>query len=139
MVDTFQPRGLFSVRIQKRRHDHGMKRPRTKSPRASQHYVGWKAHRIFLLPPVAGGVFLLTFPFHRTAFPVSWGQVLGGCDLKKRKNGRKTQSNSRRLKAFRQTSTTRWLNSPLGTALLAKEGRIRQWSLKTRNLVEFNR
>ena len=41
--------------------------------------------------------------------------------------------------AFRQTSTTRWLKSPLGTALLAKEGRIRQWSLKTRNLVEFNR
>src|SRR5215472_8164536 len=63
MVDTIQPRSLCSFRTPKRRHDHRMNRPRTKNPRASQHYMGWKTGRIFVLLPVAGDVFLLTFPF----------------------------------------------------------------------------
>src|SRR5215475_2373560 len=68
MVDTIQPYSLSSFRTdKKRRHDHTMNRPRSKNPRASQHYLGWKAPRIFSLLPVAGEVFLLTFPFHRTA------------------------------------------------------------------------
>jgi hypothetical protein len=34
-----------------------------KGPRASQHDMGWNAQRTFLLLPVAGEIFLLTFPF----------------------------------------------------------------------------
>jgi hypothetical protein len=40
---------------------------RTRTPRASQHEIGWKAPRRFALLPVAGEFFLLTFPFYRTA------------------------------------------------------------------------
>src|SRR5215470_17223099 len=34
-----------------------------KGPRASQHDMGWNAQRTFPLLPVAGEIFLLTFPF----------------------------------------------------------------------------
>jgi len=40
-----------------------MNRQRIKTPSVSQHYVGWNAPQIFVLFPVAGEVFLLTFPF----------------------------------------------------------------------------
>src|SRR5215510_10471113 len=67
MVDTIQPRSLSSFRTQKRRHDYRMNRLGTENPRAYQHYVGWKARQIFLLLPVVGDLFPLTFPFYRTA------------------------------------------------------------------------
>jgi hypothetical protein len=34
-----------------------------KTPRASQHYMGWRAEQKSLLLPVAGEFFLLTLPF----------------------------------------------------------------------------
>src|SRR6516225_1376026 len=34
-----------------------------KTPRASQHDIGWKAQQTFSLLPVAGEIFLLTSPF----------------------------------------------------------------------------
>src|SRR6516225_6247651 len=67
MVDTFQPRRLSCFRIRKRRHEDRMNQEKTKTPKPSQHDMGWKAQRTFPLLPVAGEIFLLTFPFYRTA------------------------------------------------------------------------
>src|SRR6516164_2839140 len=67
MVDTFQPRRLSCFRIRKRRHENRMNQEKTKTPKPSQHDMGWKAQRTFSLLPVAGEIFLLTLPFYRTA------------------------------------------------------------------------
>src|SRR6516162_9380749 len=67
MVDTFQPRRLSCFRIRKRRHENRMNQEKTKTPKPSQHDMGWKAQRTFSLLPVAGEIFLLTFPLYRTA------------------------------------------------------------------------
>src|ERR1700682_5842940 len=63
MVDNVQPRRLSCFRIRKRRHDNRMDLRKKRTPRASQHYVGWRAWQKSLLLPVAGEVFLLTLPF----------------------------------------------------------------------------
>ena len=68
MVDTIQPRSLSCFRIRKRHHDHRMNLQRTKTTRASQHEMGWKAPRTLPLLPVAGEPFLLTFPFIERAY-----------------------------------------------------------------------
>jgi len=44
-----------------------------KGPRVSQHHMGWNAQRTFPLLPVAGEIFLLTFPF------IALATLLGGC------------------------------------------------------------
>src|SRR6516162_3042011 len=62
MVDTFQPRSLSCFRHRKRRHDNEMNLEKEKGPRVSQHHMGWNARRTFPLLPVAGEMFLLTFP-----------------------------------------------------------------------------
>src|SRR6516162_11721754 len=69
MVDTFQPRRLSCFRIRKRRRENRMNQEKTKTPKPSQHDMGWKAQRTFSLLPVAGEIFLLTLPFYRTALP----------------------------------------------------------------------
>jgi hypothetical protein len=43
-----------------------MNQEKTKTPKPSQHDMGWKAQRTFSLLPVAGEIFLLTFPLYRT-------------------------------------------------------------------------
>ena len=63
MVDTFQPHSLSCFRSRKRRHDNEMNLEKEKGPRVSQHHMGWNARRTFPLLPVAGEIFLLTFPF----------------------------------------------------------------------------
>src|SRR6516165_5483812 len=62
MVDTFQPRSLSCFRHRKRRHDNEMNLEKEKGPRVSQHHMGWNVQRTFPLLPVAGEMFLLTFP-----------------------------------------------------------------------------
>jgi hypothetical protein len=44
---------------------------RTRTARASQHEMGWKAPQRLPFLPVAGDFFLLTFPFYRTGFSVT--------------------------------------------------------------------
>jgi hypothetical protein len=39
-----------------------------KTPRASQHYMGWRAQRTTSFSPVAGEFFLLTLPFIERAY-----------------------------------------------------------------------
>src|SRR5215475_12743821 len=63
MVGTSPPRCLPAPETDERRHHNRMNPPRTRTPRASQHEMGWKAPRTFPLLPVAGEFFLLTFPF----------------------------------------------------------------------------
>ena len=71
MVDTLQPRCLSCFRIRKRRHENRMNPDKTKTPKPSQQGMGWKAQRTLPLLPVAGEIFLLTFPSYRTAFGAS--------------------------------------------------------------------
>ena len=54
---------LPCFRNRKRRHAKEMNLEKEKGPRASQHDMGWNAQRTFPLLPVAGDIFLLTFPF----------------------------------------------------------------------------
>ena len=51
-----------------------------KTPRASQHYMGWIAQRTTSLSPVAGEFFLLTLPFIERAYGQlkSWLRHLSG-------------------------------------------------------------
>src|SRR5262245_44702514 len=105
MVDTIQPRSLSSFRTQKRRHDHRMNRLGTENPRASRHYVGWKAPQIFLLLPVAGEVFPLTFPFYRTALPPTCGLVLRLCDLPSKWNWAAATAICRKVSASRRSKS----------------------------------
>jgi hypothetical protein len=58
-----------------------------RTPRASQHYVGWRAEQKSLLLPVAGEVFLLTLPFIErgnrngpTTARVEYGVGVGICE-----------------------------------------------------------
>ena len=51
------------IRNRRRRHDNNMNLRKKKTPRASQHYMGWRAGHKSVLLPVAGEVFLLTLPF----------------------------------------------------------------------------
>ena len=51
------------IRNRRRRHDNNMNLRKKRTPRASQHYLGWRAGQKSLLLPVAGEVFLLTLPF----------------------------------------------------------------------------
>ena len=51
------------IRNRRCRHDNNMNLRKKKTPRASQHYMGWRAGHKSVLLPVAGEVFLLTLPF----------------------------------------------------------------------------
>ena len=47
-----------------------------KTPRASQHCMGWRARQKYLLLPVAGEFFLLTLPFiERAAMKIAGARV----------------------------------------------------------------
>jgi hypothetical protein len=68
--------GIFNrtaccVRSRRRRHDGNMNLQKERTPRASQHYMGWIAQRTKSLSPVAGEVFLLTIPFIERAYRTS--------------------------------------------------------------------
>jgi hypothetical protein len=63
MVDIFCNRTACRIRNRRRRHDRNMNLGIKRTPRASQHYVGWRAGQKSLLLPVAGEVFPLTLPF----------------------------------------------------------------------------
>jgi hypothetical protein len=63
MVGNFCNRTACRIRNRRRRHDHNMTLRKKKTPRASQHYLGWRAGQKSLLFPVAGEFFLLTLPF----------------------------------------------------------------------------
>jgi len=63
MVGNFSNRTACRIRNRRRRHDSNMTLRKKKAPRASQHYMGWRAGQKFLLLPVAGESFLLTLPF----------------------------------------------------------------------------
>jgi hypothetical protein len=66
MVGTSPPRCLPASETDGVVNHNRMNLPRTRTPRASQHEMGWKAPRKFLLLPVAGEFSLLTFPLYRT-------------------------------------------------------------------------
>ena len=61
----FAPASRYSSGGQRseRRHENRMNREETKTPKPRQHEIGWKVQRTFPLLPVAGQMFLLTFPF----------------------------------------------------------------------------
>src|SRR5882724_3050815 len=63
MVGNFCNRTACRIRNRRRRHDNNMTLRKKKTPRASQHYMGWRAGQKSLLLPVAGEFFLLTLPF----------------------------------------------------------------------------
>src|SRR5258707_4581420 len=63
MVGNFCNRTACRIRNRRRRHDDNMTLRKKKNPRASQHYLGWRAGQKSLLLPVAGEFFLLTLPF----------------------------------------------------------------------------
>src|SRR5271156_2557925 len=63
MVGIFCNRTACRIRNRRRRHDSKMKRRKKRTPRACQHYLGWRDEQKSLLLPVAGKVFLLTLPF----------------------------------------------------------------------------
>ena len=63
MVANFCDRTACRIRNRRRRHDNNMTLRKKKTPRASQHYMGWRAEQKSLLLPVAGEFFLLTLPF----------------------------------------------------------------------------
>jgi hypothetical protein len=63
MVGNFCNRPACRIRNRRRRHDNNMTLRKKKTPRASQHYMGWRAGQKSLLLPVAGEFFLLTLPF----------------------------------------------------------------------------
>src|SRR6476620_2006564 len=67
MVGTFCNRTACRIRNRRRRHDSNMNLRKKRTPRASQHYVGWRARQKSLLLPVAGEVFSLDSPLYRTA------------------------------------------------------------------------
>ncbi len=68
MVGTFCNRTACRIRNRRRRHDSNMTLRKKKTPRASQHYMGWRAGQKSLLLPVAGEFFLLTLPFIERAY-----------------------------------------------------------------------
>src|ERR1700735_576116 len=63
MVGIFCNRTACRLRNHWRRHDRNMTRRKKRTPRASQHYMGWRDRQKSLLLPVAGEIFLLTLPF----------------------------------------------------------------------------
>src|SRR5271156_6773850 len=63
MVGIFCNRTACRIRNRRRRHDSNMNRRKKRTPRASLHYIGWRAWQKSLLLPVAGEIFLLTLPF----------------------------------------------------------------------------
>ena len=63
MVGIFCNRTACRIRNRRRRHDSNMTLRKKRTPRASLHYLGWRAWQTSMLLPVAGEVFLLTFPF----------------------------------------------------------------------------
>jgi hypothetical protein len=63
MVGNSCNRTACRIRNRRRRHDNNMTLRKKKTPRASQHYMGWRAGQKSLLLPVAGEFFLLTLPF----------------------------------------------------------------------------
>ncbi len=63
MVGNFCNRTACRIRNRRRRHDSNMTLRKKRTPRASLHYVGWRAWQKSMLLPVAGEVFLLTLPF----------------------------------------------------------------------------
>ena len=63
MVGIFCNRTACRIRNRRPRHDSNMDRRKKRTPRASQHYRGWRAWQKSLLLPVAGEIFLLTLPF----------------------------------------------------------------------------
>src|SRR5258708_38742043 len=83
MVGNFSNRTACRIRNRRRRHDNNMTLRKKKTPRASQHYMGWRAGQKSLLLPVAGEFFLLTLPFIERAYRRSgialkiFGQMCG--------------------------------------------------------------
>jgi hypothetical protein len=69
MVGTLQPHCL-SHQKPKASLRRNMTLREKKTPRASQHSMGWRARRKSLLLPVAGEVFLLTLPFIERGYRV---------------------------------------------------------------------
>src|SRR5258707_13068329 len=63
MVGNFSNRTACRIRNRRRRHDNNMTLRKKKTPRAYQHYMGWRAGQKSLVLPVAGEFFLLTLPF----------------------------------------------------------------------------
>src|SRR6202789_3891624 len=63
MVVIFCNRTACRSRNRRPRHDSNMDRRKKRTPRASQHYMGWRDRQKSLLLPVAGEIFLLTLPF----------------------------------------------------------------------------
>src|SRR5580693_8465803 len=77
MVGTFRNRTACRIRNRRRRHDNNMTLRKKKNPRASQHYMGWRAGQKSLLLPVAGEFFLLTLPFIERGYRTSPNWVKG--------------------------------------------------------------
>src|ERR1700738_1249457 len=76
MVGNFCNRTACRIRNRRRRHDNNMTLRKKKTPRASQHYMGWRAGQTSLLLPVAGEVFLLTLPFIERGYRTSGSLTL---------------------------------------------------------------
>src|SRR5580658_3115994 len=69
MVGNFCNRTACRIRNRRRCHDSNMTLRKKRTPRASQHYLGWRAEQKSLLLPVAGAFFLLTLPFIERGYP----------------------------------------------------------------------
>src|ERR1700676_3056426 len=76
MVGNFCNRTACRIRNRRRRHDSNMTLRKKRTPRASLHYVGWKAWQTSMLLPVAGEVFLLTLPLIERRYRTNGGLVL---------------------------------------------------------------
>src|ERR1700746_2267700 len=77
MVGNFCNRTACRIRNRRRRRDNNMTLRKKKTPRASQHYMGWRAGQKSLLLPVAGEFFLLTLPFiELTRSCLRWAEFL---------------------------------------------------------------
>jgi hypothetical protein len=68
MVGNFSNRTACRIRNRRRRHDNNMTLRKKKTPRASQHFMGWRVGQKSLLLPVAGEFFPLTLPFIERAY-----------------------------------------------------------------------
>src|SRR5580693_4103913 len=62
MVGTCN-RAACRIRNRRRRHNRNIHLRKKRTPRASQHYVGWRIGQTSVLLPVVGEMFLLTLPF----------------------------------------------------------------------------
>src|ERR1700747_936915 len=112
MVGKFCNRTACRLRNRRRRRDNNMTLRKKKTPRASQHYMGWRAGQKSLLLPVAGEFFLLTLPFTVIAEVESSGKWTGGLYLR--------MSGTLKFSRFRGSGPTLTCGQPMNSNMKKK-------------------